>query len=638
MQEAIIQIGQAVLSKSDLLSSQIQKLNPKRKDKTLHVLKLNFDTKDCRLKLDANEEMDESTQNKYVYVGSADGARAAQWFASSTNIRYFLSETIYNLTQIDFGESLNLMIKKVLENFFAELDEKLVKKYRYALNFKKLGMSSEDVYEIYKELSSNDNFKPADIVSKSQKIFEEYLNKTCNMKLDDIGLFVISIDGECLTDKDEYRQAVIREKTKGKNSKSVKNEKLFCSVCGNECTSSGDLTKMKIKFFTTNQVIFASRLKSYDKSMVLCRDCLNKYMAGETYIMNNLNTRLAGFSVYLIPHFVFGSPMDVEELDRVSENVRDTFNNVTNFNGASDVRNEIINSIDDGQYFLINILFYKIVQKATKVQKLIRDVSPSRFDVIFEGFHEVSEISKKIYGIVKGKNMNLNEVYFLTPVRIKQREPQEMRNLLDIYDAIFTGGKLDKKAIIKNILDVLGIIYYEKQSYNVIPESSKLEFKIMDGCYYIKFLEYIGCLKGENGMDVSMLNVKKDIKNYIETMNYSEEETALFLLGYMIGDVGNKQYQRNQEGKKAVLNKLNFSGIDKSKIVRLTNDIFNKMRQEKILQYNEVTFNECKKLIDAHIKDWHKNKQENLFYILSGYGYSTTRPMLLKGKEENKNE
>lgn len=93
---------------------------------------------------------------------------------------------------------------------------------------------------------------------------------------------------------------------------------------------------------------------------------MNKYMAGETYIMNNLNTRLAGFSVYLIPHFVFGSPMDVEELDRVSENVRDTFNNVTNFNGASDVRNEIINSIDDGQYFLINILFYKIVQKQQK--------------------------------------------------------------------------------------------------------------------------------------------------------------------------------------------------------------------------------------------------------------------------------
>lgn len=146
------------------------------------------------------------------------------------------------------------------------------------------------------------------------------------------------------------------------------------------------------------------------------------------------------------------------------------------------------------------------------MQKLIRDVSPSRFDVIFEGFHEVSEISKKIYGIVKGKNMNLNEVYFLTPVRIKQREPQEMRNLLDIYDAIFTGGKLDKKAIIKNILDVLGIIYYEKQSYNVIPESSKLEFKIMDGCYYIKFLEYIGCLKGKTEWMFQCLMSRKILK------------------------------------------------------------------------------------------------------------------------------
>lgn len=98
------------------------------------------------------------------------------------------------------------------------------------MNFKKLGMSSEDVYEIYKELSSNDNFKPADIVSKSQKIFEEYLNKTCNMKLDDIGLFVISIDGECLTDKDEYRQAVIREKQKEKTAKVLK-MKSYSAAC-----------------------------------------------------------------------------------------------------------------------------------------------------------------------------------------------------------------------------------------------------------------------------------------------------------------------------------------------------------------------------------------------------------------------
>lgn len=136
-------------------------------------------------------------------------------------------------------------------------------------------------------------------------------------------------------------------------------------------------------------------------------------------------------------------------------------------------------------------------------------------------------------------------------------------------------------------------------------------------------------------MDTSDLKVKDDIKDYILEMEYDEQQSAMFLLGYLIGEIGNAQYKRMGEDRKPILNKLNFGGIDKNKIIRLTNDIFNKLVQEKIRKYNEVTFSECKRLLDLNKDSWKLNKQENLFYILSGYGYDTTRAMLNKGGKEN---
>jgi len=58
-------------------------------------------------------------------------------------------------------------------------------------------------------------------------------------------------------------------------------------------------------------------------------------------------------------------------------------------------------------------------------------------------------------------------------------------------------------------------------------------------------------------------------------------------------------------------------------IIRLTNDIFEKLAQYKILGYNETIFHQYKRLVDIYSNDWPLNNQENVFYILSGYSFST---------------
>lgn len=233
-------------------------------------------------------------------------------------------------------------------------------------------------------------------------------------------------------------------------------------------------------------------------------------------------------------------------------------------------------------------------------------------------------------------SFKLESIYYLTAIRIKDGEMQQYNNLLYMYDAIFTKRRLNKKVIIKSILDAIVIKYFKKAGYNImVAENNEIRDMIIQSGMYLKFLEYLGCIKGSEKMDVTKLTVTDDIKNYIDTMSYNEEETAMFLLGYLIGEIGNREYKRAGEGKKPILNKLNYSGVDKSKIIRLSNVVFNKLRQEKILTYNEVIYNQCKQLIDKKLNYWEMDKSENLYYILSGYSYSSTKAILNYKKENN---
>lgn len=57
MQEAMIQIGEAVLKNSDFVSSLVKEVNiVDKKNKPLHILKFNFNTKDRKLIIDTTEE------------------------------------------------------------------------------------------------------------------------------------------------------------------------------------------------------------------------------------------------------------------------------------------------------------------------------------------------------------------------------------------------------------------------------------------------------------------------------------------------------------------------------------------------------------------------------------------------------
>lgn len=646
MIEGMIQIGNAVLAENgDILSNLIEKVEPKnKKDRQRHVLKLCFYTNEVRsFKLDVTEEIDKDTGKKYNYIGSADGPAAPQWFAASARYDYHLTETMCNLCVEDLGKELNDKIKYVFQNSYVDLGEEFTKKNRYILNLKKLNISEVDIFEAMKELSfegreENEKQKAKRIAGELKKIYskelDEYIKREYGLKSDEIGLCVIYIDDIAISQTNEYREAVIKSKQKTKSSKNTKG---VCSICGTDKNLTSDLSKMQIKYYTTNQVIFASELKDYNKNMLMCSDCLNSILSAENYIKTNLDTRLMGFNVYLIPHFIFGNPLNKEQLDSVCHNIKKSFNTVKSVEAIEALKQEIQDISDiyyeDNSYFLINIMFYKRANQATKIQKLIKDVNPSIFREMLGYFYDVGKLARNLFGENYKVSLSLTSFYFMTPIRVKSGEPMEYRSLLQTYEAIFRRSKILKLSFIKNVIACAKIKHFNREGYN-INEKASIESIILKANFCIKFLEYMGCMeKGEN-MDMCDLKVNEDMKAYISEMNYKEEESALFLLGCLIGEIGNAQYKNMGEGRKPILNKLNFGGIDKGKLKRLSNEVFNKLNEQKIRQFNEITYGECKRLMDLKLNNWSLNKHENLFYILSGYSYSTTKVMLKGGKKD----
>ncbi|KXG43094.1 hypothetical protein U473_02925 [Tepidibacillus decaturensis] len=305
---------------------------------------------------------------------------------------------------------------------------------------------------------------------------------------------------------------------------------------------------------------------------------------------------------------------------------------------------DILESLDlrnEESYFLLNFIFYKPSNQATKIQRLIKDISPSIFRRIGEAAIKANKRMREGLNQEFFKSyVGLQNLYYMIPVKVKQGDVTKYRDLLDLYDALFTGRPIKKQHLIDKFIEAINVKRLDKEGYNLKSDQDKIDwtlsiaFYLLNANMLIKFFEFTGCLKEGNPLNISALKVSDGIKTFIEKMNYNEQQSAMFILGYLIGEIGNAQYRR-LDGNKPILNKLNFNGIDKTKIVRLTNDVFAKLKQEKIRAFNEVTYFELKRLIDSNIASWKLNKNENLFYLLSGYSFATTQPIL---KEENKHE
>lgn len=638
MLESIIELGGAVLEKQDRLDSFIQEVPAEKKGKKMHVCKFIFDTRNKKFDIDVNEEIDQNTAKKYLFIGSADAPGLPQWYITAKSNNYILSELFPNLKEKGLFADI---VDDVLKNFYWQANENLGnKKYNYILDIEKLGISPNKTMEELKNEALGDAKPGKKLLDLVVKEFEKWVAEKTGCKKDEIGLYTVLVNGELLTDNKDYRNKVLESKKPAAKGQ-MGTSNLQCNICGSFQNISQEINRMQIKYFTTNQEIFKGSLKSYEKSLNLCSECIEKLQSGEVFVQQNLATNIAGFEVLVIPNLIYGQRLDYDSMENLTKEVIKTVNMSKSIDALKEFREQIdcLKEFDDIVY-LLDFVFVRRANAATKILRLIKDVKPSFFEFLEAAVAEIREIVNKHFKEAYNYRGGLNSVYYMTPIRMKSGDYSSFRDLLALYDALFLARQVDEKRIIANLVKGCGVVFYGQDGYNIKHSRDNLHYFILDGMFFLKFLEKMGCMKGGEKVDYSSLGLNDELCSFMEEMGYDEMQAAMFLLGYLVGEVGNAQYRRSQDSGgegtyKPVLNKINFNGIDKGKIMKLRSEILNKLRQEKILQYNEKIYAACAQLMDRHIGNWKLNKDENLFYLLSGYAYATTAPMKKKGEENS---
>lgn len=411
-------------------------------------------------------------------------------------------------------------------------------------------------------------------------------------------IFTAYLDDTPLVSFPEYRIMLYKEFVGDAFENAVDG---VCHGCGKPGKVTSNFQKLEMKFFITDKISFASNLRKehFYKNYTLCSDCYTAFSVAEKFIKNFMQTRfsIVPYKCYVIPEFLFQPDFSIEVLrDKATKML-----NVTETLNYSDKWNEFRKEVEDlleSESFLLNYVFVEESNAAVKIKKIITDVPPSRIKQIIRERETTFEHFKNLIDPFETSNhpvsrLDFDRILYLFPVR-KERP----NNILEIYDSILTGKILDKKKLIDDFVEVMTIHYYSKYNSYVHKEpksEDQVIFSVIDHVIdsnqFLYYAERLGIIKrgGVNVTDYVELSVLgDDVKQYVETLKLNEQELGLFLLGMLLSFVAKEQTKKG-DGKKVILEKINYYGMPITKVLSFANEIFEKLIQYKVLNsYTEL--------------------------------------------------
>ncbi|RKX17395.1 MAG: type I-B CRISPR-associated protein Cas8b/Csh1 [Candidatus Zixiibacteriota bacterium] len=278
---------------------------------------------------------------------------------------------------------------------------------------------------------------------------------------------------------------------------------------------------------------------------------------------------------------------------------------------------------------MINYLFYYHPpgKSEFKILKLIKDILPTRIDFIRKKEEDIKNLINEKFNEIETFIIDFNKIWSCIPLKKKGNTYTGTSKYLDILDNIFSETPVNYNFLINQALETIRIIKYETPKYN-IRNNVDFIYKIIQLNFLILFFKKLNLIGGKSmkenkkAIQINEL-IPKEINEYWNTLEIYNNSAikGLFLLGYLIGEIGSKQQSKDLKNK-PILNKLNFQGMGTDKLMRLTSNVLEKLRQNDILRYNEDTYTASKLLLDNNISTWKLSIQENVFYVLSGYAFS----------------
>lgn len=630
MLSGILEIGRILSGSSteDYLKNKVIYKDAPSESKIVRVI---FEPSERKIRF-VSEEFDKSKLEKYLWVGNAKG-NVPQTRLTSDNLMKIFTQSIFNAyRQLDEGELKNIL-NEIIETFTCEKEDKRV-----------IDLSLiEDLDESLKE-----TWKNVEKIGKGEditNILNEYLMKKLSIskKILSSLLFTVYYKEKSLVEYEEYKRMLYKEFVE---EAFIDTEIGVCHGCGKETQITKDFSKFELKFFITDKINFASGIdkEGFYKNFALCDECFTAFGTGEKFLKNNLKTRFTRipYPCYIIPDFYDTDTIPSSRI--LAERAKDTIHTAESLNSAdkwNEYREQLEERIET-EAFALNFVFVEEQNAAVKIKKLIMDVPPSRIKEIIHKRNIVREKFKELF-LEKEEYFRVNEldfdrIFYLFPVR-----KDLPGNILEIYDSMLSKKPLNERKIIKDFLEVVTIYYYDKYNgyYHTKPKNENSVFwKVIDHILtsnqFIMYARELNILQGGGGnVNYEELDVVgHDLRKYVETLELDEQKTGLFLLGVLLSEVARAQVNKG-DGKKVILEKLNYYGMPQSKIKIFSNELFEKLKQYKVLNtHTELVYALAKKYLDISDKNWTLSPQENVYWIKSGYAYQTMKTITGSRKTE----
>ncbi|RIH67158.1 hypothetical protein D1164_01645 [Mariniphaga sediminis] len=377
------------------------------------------------------------------------------------------------------------------------------------------------------------------------------------------------------------------------------------------------------KLFVTTTINYASNFdnKAFKKNYQINSEVKNALQNGSNYIRGKLNNqrcsvRIANIEHYFIPAFLNPENVDIKfELDhiqRISEWVFST--------KQLDNTIESLGIDSESSLYWINYIAYASDGNSVKVINHIKDVSSIWFHNIVWNDKEQSDLISNYFN---QRRLNLSAIYFAIPIR---KDHEQKNDALKMLSQILEQRKVQRRKVFIHFAELILCHYYNRyRSYsNITFKPESFDFAIRDSV--IKYLFLLNLLKSLNLTDMEE-NEKisqetpessDKLQRFFIDMGYSPQQQALYWLGRIINKVGTAQYKKGHQ-QKPVLNKINYNGMDHSKIQRLYVDAFELSSQYKIVNQINYYSRMFSQGFPADERLWVLSPQESVFYILSGF-------------------
>ena len=373
--------------------------------------------------------------------------------------------------------------------------------------------------------------------------------------------------------------------------------------------------------FVTTTINYANNLdkKAFANNYQIDIDVQKALQNGSNYIRGKLNNQRCSVRIANTEHFIIPTFLDPENVDIKFE--LDHIQKLSEWVFSSKQLDNLIEGLrSDNTLYWINYIAYASDGNSVKVINHIKDVSSVWFRNIVQKDIEQSNLISNYFN---QKRSNLSTIYYAIPIR---KDHEQKNDALKLLSQVLEQRKVSKQKLFSHFIELILCHYYGRyRSYsNITPHPERFDFAIRDSVIKYQFL--INLLKSLNLTDMEEIektatdgNDSPDkLKEFFEDMGYSHQQQSLYWLGRIVWRIGKAQMDKGHI-QMPILNKINYNGMDYSKIQRLFIDTFELATQYQISKEIKFSSNLFQQYFPGDIKLWKITSQESVFYILSGF-------------------